>query len=348
MKEYALLPRVSLCNIRNYTCRSRNVLNYRPVKLKPILKEVIWGGTRLGELYGKQLRSDRTGESWELALRHNAISPIESEDCATLADYIDKYPSSLGSRVDGGEFPLLIKFIDAHDDLSVQVHPDDGYAEKYDGEHGKSELWYVAEASPDAELVYGFCDGVSKDLLSSSHPEEINSILRRVHVCAGDVYYIPAGQLHAICKGALIAEIQQNSDTTYRIYDYGRLDSCGRSRELHIEKALDVIKPYTEREIEKLRFSGSRGRREPAEDARVICDCEYFRVSEMKSGSSGSAVYNADGTSFASLLFISSGGAAVRWSGGEMSVRSGDSVFVPADLGKIEIAGEFVCLISEV
>lgn len=220
-----------------------------PLKFKPILKEKIWGGQNLKSTLNKKIPKDKKiGESWEISGVDQHVSIIENGYLAQndLNDLIEIYMGDLvGDRVFdqfGIEFPLLIKFIDANDNLSIQVHPDDKLAMQRYGSNGKTEMWYVINAQKDAELISGFNHEMDKEhYLHHLKNNEISEILNHEKVRAGDVFYIPAGRVHAIGAGIVLAEIQQTSDVTYRIYDWDRKDEQGKSRELHTEEALDAI-----------------------------------------------------------------------------------------------------------
>lgn len=220
-----------------------------PLKFKPIYKEKIWGGTKLKPLLNKNIPTDKKiGESWEISSVEGNISVVENGFLKDneLNELIEIYMGDLvGDRIYdkfGDQFPLLIKFIDANTALSVQVHPNDKLALKRHGSLGKTEMWYIIDAEKDAELISGFNHEMDKDhYLNHLNKNEIVDILNFEKVQAGDVFYIPAGRVHAIGKGIVLAEIQQTSDVTYRIFDWNRKDENGDSRELHTEQALDAI-----------------------------------------------------------------------------------------------------------
>jgi mannose-6-phosphate isomerase len=226
-----------------------------PLKFTPLYKERIWGGNKLASLLQKNTGMDNCGESWELSAVQDNVS-IVSEGWLkgnTLQDLVETYMGDLvGDAVYdkfGDEFPLLIKFIDAREDLSIQVHPDDTLAKERHNAYGKTEMWYVMQADEGAELISGFNREINKDVyLEHLQNKTLKSILNSVPVKPGDAFFIPAGRVHAIGAGILLAEIQQTSDITYRIYDWDRVDSNGQSRELHTEMALDAIdyKYYTD------------------------------------------------------------------------------------------------------
>lgn len=219
-----------------------------PLRFDPIYKEKLWGGRRLADLPGRELPPGRIGESWDIASHQHGTSAVARGPLKgmRLDELYQRDPAALvGSRhaAEFDRFPLLVKLIDAGDDLSVQVHPDDCYAELHEaGDQGKSELWYVLAAEPGARIIYGLEPDTTKDSVRRALAEgRLEECLREVPVLPGEMYEVPAGLVHALGRGVLVAEIQQNSDTTYRLYDWGRLDAQGQSRELHITKALDVM-----------------------------------------------------------------------------------------------------------
>lgn len=219
-----------------------------PLKFKPALKDRIWGGEKLKTVLGKQGKGSRCGESWELSAVDGNVSLVENGFLKNnnLQELIEIYMGDLvGDKIYetfGIEFPLLIKFIDANDDLSIQVHPDDELAEKRHKSFGKTEMWYVMDANPGATLISGFTSKISKSqYVQSVVDNTLKQLLNKEEVKHGDVFFIPAGRVHAIGKGILLAEIQQTSDITYRIYDWDRVDASGKPRELHTELAIDAI-----------------------------------------------------------------------------------------------------------
>ncbi len=313
-----------------------------PMHISYVSRSPIWGGRRLLERYGKRSALPTVGETWELAVRADAESRIIDGECAgmTLAEYIKKSRgAAMGEKcAENDAFPLLIKFIDAADDLSVQVHPDDAYAARVEGGVGKTEMWYIVEAEPGAELVMGLRDGVTPERLRelAQSGGDVSELLRRVSVKAGDSFFIPSGMVHAIGRGILIAEIQQNCDLTYRLWDYGRTDGNGNARELHIDKACDVLRAFDDDEVERLRYECGWG------DA-LLAACRYFTV---RLGHSGDC-FDADAGSFHSVLCFD-GCGSIEWSGGSVSLAAGDSVFIPAGLGEYRIDGSARVLVSRV
>ncbi len=323
-------------------------MNIYPLKLTPIPKEIIWGGNKLRTKYNKRAPFEMIAESWELTVRPDGMSVIGNGEYTdmTLAYYLQRFPSSSGTDATNDRFPLLIKFIDACDDLSIQVHPGD--EDTLDTtEDSKTEMWYIIDAEKDAEIVYGLKEDISEEEFRNSVAQgNTNQVLSRITVKKGDVYFIPSGQVHAICRGVFIAEIQQNSNTTYRLYDYDRTDKEGKKRELHVSKALHSIRKYSADGIRGLQFSGRDGRRCAPESSKVICDCKYFRVSEIYI--SGETTVSVDEKSFSALLFISAENASVTCGDHTVIAAPGDCFFIPAGSGDVKLTGEALCLMSEI
>ncbi|MGN0677314.1 MAG: type I phosphomannose isomerase catalytic subunit [Ruminococcus sp.] len=297
----------------------------QPFKLIPPIKDYIWGGTRLRDEYGKQSCSERLAESWELACHKDGTSIISGGkyDGRPLTDFISECPEALGENFRKFErFPVLIKLIDARDNLSVQVHPDNKYALEHEGEYGKTEMWYIVDCEPDSEIIYGFKDKISKKEFRNAI--ENNTLLykvNRVPVKKGDVFFIKAGTLHAIGKGILIAEIQQNSNTTYRVYDYGRKDSNGNTRELHIDKAVDVTK------LKPLELP----ERNP--ENKLLARCKYFRT--YKENIDSESHWHKNKNSFTHILVTDGEGTLFSSEGYftyNMKFTKGESIFVPAGI----------------
>ncbi len=309
-----------------------------PMKLTPPCKDYLWGGTRLKTDYGKVTDLEKVAESWELSCHKDGCSVIANGEFAgmTLPEYIEKQGKGvLGEDCKSFEyFPILVKLIDAKQSLSVQVHPNNEYAMRVEGEYGKTEMWYIVDCDPGAELLYGFKDKISKEEFRRRIEDNtLLEVTNSVPVHKGDVFFIDAGTLHAIGKGILIAEIQQNSNTTYRIYDFGRLGADGKPRELHIDKAVDVtrLEPPT-------RSCKPQG--EPQQHdgycSTLLASCEYFTVTRMDVEKSVSL--NADNKSFHSLLCLE-GEATVQCNGQELSMKKGESIFLPAGTGAYTVSG---------
>ena len=321
------------------------------MKLLPTYKDYIWGGVKLNRYYGKHSGMERTAESWELSCHRDGKSVIANGEYKgmTLSDYVETAGRQvLGTDCAGFDrFPVLIKFIDAADNLSVQVHPDNAYALKNEGEFGKMEMWYIVDCEKDASLICGFRRPVTKEEFRKRIDNHtLLEVLRSVPVSKGDVFMIKAGTVHAIGKGILVAEIQQNSNSTYRVYDYGRVGKDGKPRELQIDKAVDVA------DTRPAYFQD--GAREPAVlegyTVRRLASCPYFTVCLYDITLSAGA--SAGGDSFQSFTCVEGRlSFSGRGSGGEhaeFEVNQGDTVFLPAGLGKYRLAGTGKILLTSV
>lgn len=316
----------------------------RPFCLKAPVKDYIWGGTRLRELFGKE-GGDRLAESWELSCHPDGECYIMGGefDGMKLSDFVNEHPEAVSSGFKSGDsFPVLVKLIDAKNDLSVQVHPNDEYAHKYENDNGKTEMWYVIDAAPDSELIYGFNEELSKeDFRKAIENNTLMEKLRRVPVKQGDVFFIEPGTLHAIGKGILIAEIQQSSNVTYRVYDYGRLGADGKPRPLHIEKALEVTntKPLDpERPVYGLELDGVV--------TQLLADCKYFNVNRHRLIKE--LELYADKNSFAHVLMIGGSGGELVADNHRLELTMGSSVFVPAGTGAFAIKGNCDVIVTTI
>ncbi len=294
------------------------------VKLTPAFKEYIWGGTRLKTEYNKKTELETVAESWELSAHKDGESTV---DGIPFSQYVT--PEMLGKNAHRFEyFPILIKFIDAKDNLSVQVHPDDNFALENEGEYGKTEMWYIMDCDKDSFLYYGFKRTVTKsEYKAAIENGTLCELLNAVPVKKGDVFFIPAGTVHAIGKGILICEIQQNSNTTYRVYDYNRRDKDGNTRPLHIEKALEVSTLKKSPEINRV--------------GNILAECEYFKVQKLTVSEKADVKVNTD--SFMSLIIISGNGTVDG-----IPVTKGDSLFAPAGNGTINVLGDLEIIISTI
>lgn len=316
----------------------------RPFYLKAPVKDYIWGGTKLRELFGKE-GGDRLAESWELSCHPDGECYIDGGefDGMKLSDFVNEHPEAVGSGFKSGDsFPVLVKLIDAKNDLSVQVHPDDEYAHKYENDNGKTEMWYVIDAAPGSELIYGFSEELSKeDFRKAIEDNTLMEKLRRVPVKQGDVFFIEPGTLHAIGKGILIAEIQQSSNVTYRVYDYGRLGADGKPRPLHIEKALEVTntKPLDpDRPVYGLELDGVV--------TQLLADCKYFNVNRHRLIKE--LELYADKNSFAHVLMIGGSGGELVADNYRLELTMGSSVFVPAGTGAFAIKGNCDVIVTTI
>lgn len=213
----------------------------QPLFLKPVFQEKIWGGDRLSTVFGFDLPSNRIGEDWAISAHPNGVSVVENGEFAgqKLDDLWQNHRELFGNA-SGNVFPLLTKILDAEDDLSVQVHPDDTYGLANEGELGKTECWYIIDSKPGASIIYGHNAQTREELEEMIKAERWDELLKKVPVKKGDFFYVPSGTIHAIGKGIMILETQQSSDTTYRVYDYDRKDDTGSTRELHIQQSVDV------------------------------------------------------------------------------------------------------------
>ncbi|WP_281540021.1 type I phosphomannose isomerase catalytic subunit [Selenomonas noxia] len=318
-----------------------------PMKLIAPLKDYLWGGTRLKEEYGKETELTKVAESWELACHQDGKSVIANG--AAKGQTLEKWLAGEGRGVLGKNaekfsyFPLLIKLIDARDDLSVQVHPSDAYALRVEGEHGKTELWYIMDCAPGAEILYGFQHELTREEFRRRIEDNtLHEVVRRVPVHKGDVFFIPAGTLHAIGRGILICEIQQSSNATYRVYDYGRVGADGKPRTLHIEKALDVtcLTPAVSGASSAVSvdiFAGVQ--------VRLLGACDYFTVYHL--AVTGECALMAGEDSFQCLTMLS-GSLVLRSGSGEICMRKGESAFLPAGLGRYMLNGEAEIILSKV
>ena len=309
---------------------SENSLRRYPLKLKPLNRSAIWGGSRLSDKFRIAPAGTEIAEDWCLSFRDGKTSEIGNGIYS--GKLLSDFPRDFFG-FDTTDFPLLIKYIDAADDLSVQVHPSDESC-KADGMdcHGKSEMWYVIEADKDAEILYGLRDGANIPDLFSDDAEKVMSSLNRVKVSKGESYYIPAGLVHALRKGILVAEIQQNSDITYRIFDYGRKDKDGRPRELHRDKAEKCVSPFSPDQIADLAFeNGTR-------DDRTIADCRYFDVKRIRFPEDSGYFLHA-GDVFHSVVWIG-GNSIIIHDGIEYPVCPADCYLIPAGSGDYSICSD--------
>lgn len=316
----------------------------KPFLLQPTGKDYLWGGSRLNDDFSKGIDMDPLAETWECSTHPDGPSMVVSGEFQgqTLSEVLKTHPEFLGSHPrTEGELPILIKFIDAKKDLSVQVHPDDAYAQEYEnGSLGKSEMWYVLDATKDAKLVYGFYHDMDKDKLRSSLENgSVEKYLQKVPVKKDDVFYIEAGTVHAIGAGALIAEIQENSNLTYRLYDYNRVDKNGQKRELHIDKALAV--------------ADLKGSSEPAQPMRVLkyrkgcasellCRCKYFQVERMLLNTEQHRElvdFQTRENSF-QVLLCTEGCGVICGEDVMLNFFKGDCIFVPANSIPLKIHGK--------
>lgn len=314
----------------------------KPFLLSPSAKDYLWGGSRLNDDFNKGIDVYPLAETWECSTHPDGPSLVGGE---SLVDVLKLHPEYLGThplQITGGkpELPILIKLIDAKRDLSIQVHPDDEYAYRNEnGSRGKTEMWYVLDAKNDAKLVYGFKRDMDKELIREAIQDgTIEKYLNNVQVYKNDVFYIEAGTVHAIGAGCLIAEIQENSNITYRLYDYNRIDKDGNKRQLHIDKALEVadIKSslIPRQPMRVLRYKNGGA-------SELLTRCKYFQVERMLLNTESYRdlmSYRTDCNSFHALLCVD-GCGAITGDGVTMNFFKGDCVFVPANSAEIKLHG---------
>ncbi|MFT5737301.1 MAG: mannose-6-phosphate isomerase [Maribacter sp.] len=310
-------------------------MNIHPLKFHPILKERLWGGTKLKEVLNKPIESDITGESWELSTVAGDVSVVSNGDLAntSLKTLIDKFPEALlGKSVVnrfGKEFPILIKFIDAKQDLSIQLHPNDELALKRHNSFGKTEMWYVMDADAGSELIVGFNKDVTKaEYAKSLADDALLDLLNYEPVKEGDTFFINTGKIHAIGAGVLLAEIQQTSDVTYRVFDFNRKDKDGNLRELHTEMALDAM-DYDKKDDFKVIYDTV------LDEANDMVDCPYFRTNFLNL-TKGFEQDLAARDSFTIYMCVS-GTASISTDDGEVAVKKGETVLIPALANRIRI-----------
>ncbi len=309
----------------------------KPVKLKPAFKDYIWGGEKLRVKYGKHTDLTPLAESWELSCHKDGMSTIDGGEYneKTLYSYIKENPSCLGTFCKSDELPILIKLIDAQNNLSVQVHPEDKLAKEWENDNGKTEMWYVVEADKGAKMTCGVNRDITEEEFKKAIAENrVEELLHTVSSKKGDVFFVEAGTVHAIGKGNVIAEIQQNSNVTYRLYDYGRVGKDGKPRELHIEKGV---------KSSNLKMTEPRKIPLCSDGTRLLGSCEYFAVKEIKL--SGEKELFADEKSYHALL-VTQGEAKLCADGYEEILKAGETVFVPANLGKYTLSGKAVILLT--
>ena len=304
-----------------------------PLFLFPSGKDYLWGGERLKKEYGKRIDITPLAETWECSAHPAGPSIVMNGEYAgrTLLEVFDDHPEYLGTKCNPQMgFPILIKFIDAEKKLSVQVHPDDIYALKNEADRGKTEMWYVLDAKEGAEIVYGFEHIVDRKLLKKSIENgDLGKHLHKEKVHKGDVFYIPAGTVHAIGAGILLAEIQESSNITYRLYDYNRKDKYGKKRELHFDKALKVMNMNP---VGKIRQKGRMVRYYPGCSCEIICRCRYFEAEKIRC--SYNYEFEVWKESYQVILCLDGHGML-----GEMPFGKGQCILFPAGIGKMKIAG---------
>ena len=311
--------------------------NLQPIKLTPAYKDYLWGGEKLRSVYGKQTDMMPLAESWELSCHKDGLSTISGGDYdrKTLDSYISENPESLGTLRKTDELPILIKLIDAKENLSVQVHPNDEQAKAWENQNGKTEMWYVVQADKGAKMTCGMKQSVTKEELAEAiQKNTVEELLNTVSSKAGDVFFVEAGTVHAIGAGNVIAEIQQNSNVTYRLYDYNRKDKNGNTRELHIEKG-----------VKAANCNATEPRKIPlcSDGTRLLGTCEYFAVKELKLTSKKELF--VDEKSYQALMVVN-GSVELKTAEDSIAIQKGETVFLPANLGAYTLMGKATLLVT--
>jgi len=316
-----------------------STLNY-PLVFEPILQDRIWGGTKLKTDLGKNIPTQTTGESWELSAVEGNVSVVKNGPLAgkPLTDLLESNPDDvLGTAVHkrfGKQFPLLFKFLDAREDLSIQVHPNDELAKKRHNSFGKTEMWYVMQADEGSRIIVGFNHKSSaEEYLEKLESKQLIDILNQVPAKKGDVYFLETGTIHAIGAGIVIAEIQQTSDITYRIYDWDRVDANGNGRQLHVQEALDAMN-YNTTDTQK-----QYGTEENKSNSMV--DCPYFTTNFLPLN--GTADVAKNGESF-TVYICTEGEYTVEIAGESHAFKKGDTVLVPAAVANFSLSGNATLL----
>lgn len=310
-------------------------MNLYPLKFRPILKERLWGGTKLRDVLSKVITSNITGESWELSTVPGDVSVVMNGELAgtSLQELINSQTEELlGKSVVGRfgkEFPILIKFIDAKQDLSIQLHPNNQLAKERHNSFGKTEMWYIMDADKDANLIIGFNKNVSKEEYAKSlEKDTLLDLLNYEQVKEGDTFFINTGKMHAIGAGVLLAEIQQTSDITYRVFDFNRKDKAGNYRELHTDLALDAI-DYDKKEDFKIDYS------KEVDTINQMVDCPYFKTNYIDlTEDLEQDISQRD--SFTIYMCIG-GVVTIENDFGSASIRKGETVLVSANSDRIHL-----------
>ncbi len=304
-------------------------MNSYPLKLLPVTKNIIWGGNYLNKNFSIGNDHETIAEAWMMTVRADGVNVIENGkfNGLTLDDYI-KERGMENVCGNSNSFPLLIKLIDANDRLSVQVHPDDEYASQNGLDAGKTEMWYIVDAKPGAKLVYGLKTTHSpsyEEICEKNNNGTLDDILNYVEVKKGDCFFIPAGLVHAIGDGIVIAEIQQNSNTTFRLYDYDRTDKNGNKRELHIEKAAQVIKTqfFNKSEVNVVE------RKTICETVTTLCNCDYFTAMKYEIAKNSSSCFEYG--KMLNILCVG-GSGYISYKNEKYGLIKGDSYLIPADM----------------
>ncbi len=305
-----------------------------PIFLKPVFKQMIWGGNRLGTDFGYEIPGDDTGECWAISAHPNGDCQVKNGVYAgmSLSELWNDHRELFGNT-EGDRFPLLIKLIDARADLSIQVHPNDAYAKEHEnGSLGKTECWYIVDCDADAEIVIGHHAKTHEEVKEMIENKRWNEFIRVIPIKKGDFFQINPGCLHAIKGGTLILETQQNSDITYRVYDYDRL-SNGKPRELHVEKSIDVIEaPFVPYQVSATRETGAGYERQN------LITCDFYSVDKLELH--GTAAFTQD-KPFLNVSILEGDGTIDG-----IMIRKGDHFILPADYGEYTLSGNMTVITS--
>ena len=311
-------------------------MNLYPIKLLPFVSETIWGGRKLIDEYGVKTEKNNAAEGWMLSCHDAGSSSVENGAFAgkSFADVIKENPALCGKNAEKfDDFPILIKFIDAMDNLSVQVHPTKEYCALTGKGQSKTECWYIIDCEEDASLILGFKDKISpEEFKNAIENNTLTDYVENVKVKKGDFFFIDSGTLHAICKGILLAEVQESSNTTYRIYDYNRKGADGKPRELHVEDGAAVTK------LEKYSQPDFSNPALDTDERRLLADCPLFKVWKLETNGDFSG--KAESDSFVSLL-IMAGEGTLECCDETLDIKKGDSIFIPANAGGYTLSGKF-------
>ncbi|WP_053367732.1 mannose-6-phosphate isomerase, class I [Bacillus sp. FJAT-27245] len=310
-----------------------------PLFLKPVFKERIWGGTALKEQFGYEIDGGQVGECWAISAHPNGASAVENGLYKGMAlDLLWRERPELFGNPEGEVFPLLTKILDANMDLSVQVHPDDTYAKANEnGELGKTECWYIIDCKEGAEMIFGHNARTKEELVSHIQEGTWDNLLRRVKIKPGDFFYVPSGTIHALCEGTLVLETQQSSDTTYRVYDYGRRDEAGNLRELHLDKAIHVTRvPHEDTTV------APRIEENGVYKITMFVECDFFTI--YKWDVSGTAPFSLNGKYH--LASVIEGDGALLKNGRNYPLKKGNHFILPAGFGEFEITGNCELIVS--
>ncbi|MFY0802958.1 mannose-6-phosphate isomerase, class I [Peribacillus frigoritolerans] len=310
-----------------------------PIFLQPVFKEKIWGGTALRDIFHYKIPSQNTGECWAISAHPNGQSVVSAGEFKglSLGELWGKYPGIFG-RMKQGDFPLLTKILDANNDLSIQVHPNDENANnKETGNQGKTECWYIIHCEEDSEIILGHNAKTKEELINMIENKQWDRLLKRVKIKPGDFFYVPAGTIHSLGKGILVLETQQSSDSTYRVYDYDRVDSNGNLRELHLDKAIDVtIIPH------ELKESGCIVIKKDEATITKFVESEYFSVYKWEVN----GVFSYTQNEKFQLASVIEGTGQIKTSEGTSLIKKGDHFILPFDLGDFEIKGNLELIVS--